>query len=83
MRLLRNKIDEWSQGIDERIRLANRQVLLEIYMDLPSPRFYIYLIMMREAIEDNPNVDLVPHINGALWGRYEDSISPEAAIAKG
>ncbi|KAH6876614.1 hypothetical protein B0T10DRAFT_610319 [Thelonectria olida] len=44
---LRVKIDVWSQGLDERIRQRNRELLIDAYLRLPPRRVFMYTRRMR------------------------------------
>ncbi|TQV91725.1 hypothetical protein IF1G_09791 [Cordyceps javanica] len=48
MRRLRIKIDVWSQGIDEGLRQANREYLVDIYRQFPRRRLWLYLKQWRQ-----------------------------------
>lgn len=47
MTRLRIKIDVWSQGIDEKLRQANRLYLVGIYRQFPRRRWWLYLKQWR------------------------------------
>jgi hypothetical protein len=59
---LRIKIDVWSQGLDERIRVEIREHLRDLFCQLPARRVWLYLkriryMRMRE-IKSNGTVGL-------------------------
>ena len=43
MWMLRVKIDVWSKGIDESIRVRNRKLLIDAYLRLPSRRVWLFV----------------------------------------
>lgn len=47
MMRLRIKIDSWSFGIEESIRIRNRKLLTASYLDLPCSRVWLYLKLIR------------------------------------
>jgi hypothetical protein len=87
---LRIKIDVWSQGIDERIRERNRQLLIDTYMGFPPARVWYYLkhvsmhkkndlsggmLLRQKSSKDIPDV--------GESGSNEHLSGPEDVVAKG
>jgi hypothetical protein len=46
---LRVKIDAWSQGLDESLRLRNRLLLIKSYLRLPPYRVWLFVKHIRDA----------------------------------
>lgn len=46
---LRVKIDKWSQGVEESIRQRNRLLLLDLYLELPPRRVWLFAKLIRFA----------------------------------
>jgi hypothetical protein len=72
---LRVQIDVWSTGIDESIRVRNRDLLIDAYLRLPSRRVWLFVKYARFTIpfchEDKDDMDKT-HVLG-----------PEDTVARG
>lgn len=81
MRVLRIKIDMWSQGLDESLRDRNRLLLIDAYVRLPACRVWVYLKGLRYEMLYHP------YTYQAVWERIlqkqANDDGPEDIIAKG
>ncbi|KAH7635529.1 hypothetical protein B0T09DRAFT_379318 [Sordaria sp. MPI-SDFR-AT-0083] len=59
MKILRIKIDSWSNGIDEGIRQRNRELLVSEYLRLPSHRLWLYIQSERDMVMNHEGIDLL------------------------
>ena len=51
---LRIKIDAWSHGVDEEIRIRNRDLLIAEYLRMPARRLWGYLHIVRHMSMSDP-----------------------------
>ncbi|KAJ3531959.1 hypothetical protein NM208_g8647 [Fusarium decemcellulare] len=72
---LRIKIDSWSQGVDEFIRQRNRFLLMELYMELPCCRFWLYLKSVRAMMFTHGGGDLSTAPEGSFSDGPEDEVA--------
>lgn len=73
---LRIKIDVWSYGIDEQLRQRSRATLMNLYLQLPCRRVWLYLKSFRGTLLRDPN-------DQNLYGEEALMDGPEDIIAKG
>lgn len=76
---LRIKIDVWSAGIDESIRERNRLLLIEMYLQLPRRRVWLYLKQWRSGVLEVSGGSRIPTMEPPEL----DFGGPEDVIAKG
>ncbi|KAJ4862291.1 hypothetical protein T069G_03245 [Trichoderma breve] len=76
---LRIKIDVWSRGLDEALRVRNRKLLMDAYTRLPSHRFWLYTKYWRAMESRDPSG---PRIEEHAQPLNVNDDGPEDAIAR-
>ncbi|KAK3312516.1 hypothetical protein B0H66DRAFT_485832 [Apodospora peruviana] len=58
---LRVKLDAWSQGVHEAIRVRNRELLTAAYLRLPPHRVWLYTeFVVYMQLEQHPHLEAIP-----------------------
>jgi hypothetical protein len=75
---LRLKIGSWSEGLDELLRIRNRQLLTAAYLKLPPHRAYLFVKCVRVHLSDEANQES----RYSEQGKLLPTEKPEDTIAR-
>jgi hypothetical protein len=81
MMKLRIKLDVWSTGIDEELRVRNCKLLLDAYLRLLPGRVWLYLKKWRSTVLGDPDYHVLTADHIHEHEKYMHG--PEDVIAKG